>query len=312
MEKLNNKRFESFKEAVLDGAEFVVITHKNCNDGLGVYLCCLSHCRDNNLADPTVIYMNYSDTLDLSLIEGKHVLIGDFSFDLETMKKIEEVAADYVLLDHHESARALEDLDNCYIDTTRSGAALVSVYLLEYMPLLIALIEDRDLWKFSIMHSKEINTALSTIDRNDIERWMILLRHDDLVYDLKDMGCGILTYQDNVVKSIISSSKLTIKKWKQYEVPFINTTTLISEIGSELAKTYPFAVMYFITGSEIVFSFRSSPTGVDLLELKVPRGHRNAAGRSIPLSDINLNELFATDNTGAYEDIGAYLEELLG
>jgi len=83
-------------------------------------------------------------------------------------------------------------------------------------------------------------------------------------------------------------------------VPMINNSYLISEVGNVLANQYPFSIQYFITGDSIVFSFRSTDAGVDLMTLGYPKGHRNAAGMSAKLKDIDLNYLLSTDDVGKY------------
>jgi len=281
-----------------------VITHANCMDGFGVYLSCMYFAYTNNIKLPSVMYMNYGDNLDIDKLKDSNVIIGDFSFDKETLLRINNISNMLIVLDHHESASmVLNDLPFCKFDNTKSGARLVYEYLFntKRVPLLIEYIEDRDLWLWEKDYSKEISAYLSILDKSDLDLWINLLQNEAYLLSTINIGNGILTYQEQSVKSKCKNAEDNLVSWcGEYTVPFINTTTLISEIGNKLSEEYPFAIMYFITNDSIVFSFRSSDKNIDLTKLSLPRGHKHAAGRSFLLKDIDLNILFTAYDVGSY------------
>ena len=72
-----------------------------------------------------------------------------------------------VVIDHHKTARAaLSDLNDpnvdVHFDMEHSGAVLAWKYFFpgEPIPRLIKHVEDRDLWKFEMYGTREINSAL--------------------------------------------------------------------------------------------------------------------------------------------------------
>lgn len=85
-------------------AESLVIYHANCADGFGAAYC--AWCALGNSA--TYLPVQYKDSNHngeiLQQVAGKDVFILDFSFPKEVMKKIIELAASVVWLDHHKSA----------------------------------------------------------------------------------------------------------------------------------------------------------------------------------------------------------------
>jgi hypothetical protein len=121
-------------------------------------------------------------------------------------------------------------------------------------------------------------------------------------------GFAIVAYQNNIIDSVndkLDKGKVRLVAFEGYRVPMYNSSHLISEIGNMLTQEFPFSIQYFITDTEIVFSFRANGE-VDLTKLNVPRGHPNAAGRGFKLDEVDLNIL-------KYEnfDIGAYLAEMI-
>lgn len=312
IEMFQNEHAVAFKEKLKESDKgIVLITHKNCNDGYGcacLYLDFLSKFRPD--IEPKIIYIQYANNLNLDDyfmpidIEDKLVIIADFSFELKHLEVIDNIASDMILIDHHDSAaKLLPNVPKCYINQEMSGAGLFEYFLFPTRTPnpLIAYIQDRDIWTWRLPDSKEVNAGISLYSHQDHFKTAYdasSYHGSDFIAGVKLIGTGILDYQNNHINKVTSSNKIKMVKWGNLTVPFINTTTLISEIGNELAKVYPFAIMYFITGTEIVFSFRS--TDMNLLKLGVPRGHKAAAGRSIPLKDINLNYLFATEQVGEY------------
>ena len=102
---------------------------------------------------------------------GRDVYIVDFSFSREVLTMIAEDANYVLVLDHHKTAEeALENWGDkpvnmeIVFDMKKSGAGLtwdrfskglkVSAYLINY-------IEDRDLWRFALWGSKEINAYIA-------------------------------------------------------------------------------------------------------------------------------------------------------
>ena len=128
-------------------AKRVVISHKDCNDGLGAAAAVLFGTE----SPVEVIFVDYKlDNLDeiTELIKGAMVLVCDFSFRKDTHIKLSQIC-DLQVIDHHESPIAeLKEFNNVIIDKRNSGAVLA--YHAMHQPLDIPapykLIEDRDLF----------------------------------------------------------------------------------------------------------------------------------------------------------------------
>lgn len=109
-------------------------------------------------------------------VSGMDVVIVDFSWPRATLLEMKKKAKSLVVLDHHQTAQAeLQGLDFCVFDMEKSGARLAWEWVIEknpkfhllpdnaplhYVPVLVAMVEDRDLWRFDLPYSREINAAL--------------------------------------------------------------------------------------------------------------------------------------------------------
>lgn len=301
-----NENLKDFTRKYLPLADSIVlITHDSCNDGNACELVLRNYCKLNNPGMILNVFKRqYNTPLDID-VEDQIVVIADFSYDLETMMYIEEHAKAFIMIDHHESSLPLMESfpDNCY-STVEPYCGAELLYMLlngehTVRPSMLDYIGDRDVWRWLEPDSKEVNAYLSMYikDMNKLTE-LYNLSDTEFINTCLTSGGAIAEYQTQHINKVVNSNKIKLVNWGKYEVPFINTTTLISEIGNELAMKYPFAIMYFITGTEIVFSFRS--TSINLPSLGVPRGHKFAAGRSISLNDINLNYLLYTKEVGTY------------
>ena len=286
-----------------NGNEILHITHGNCTDGAASSLAVdefyfnLENIENNSFKRIHGVYDRFSNNKPNT--KGKHVIITDFSYSREVMEAIAEDAASVMLIDHHVSAQKdIGDLEYCYFDIEHSGGYLTwLIFMGEDVPELIRYIEDRDIWKWKLPYSKEINTGIALLGK-DSDVLKVYLHEDMESHHQK--GIVVLEYMESLITSKTRKNKVKLVNWGEYKVPLINNSTLISEVGNALAMKHPFSIQYFITKDEIVFSFRSTDAGVDLMTLNFCKGHRNAAGRSIDLEDINLNKLFSLEDVSEY------------
>jgi oligoribonuclease NrnB/cAMP/cGMP phosphodiesterase (DHH superfamily) len=106
--------------------------------------------------------------------QGSRLYILDFSYDRGTMLFLAKRVHALTVLDHHKTAQeALQDFaDECVangldvphivFDMGKSGARLAWEHfrLGEQCPWLVRMVEDRDLWKWELPHSREVNAAI--------------------------------------------------------------------------------------------------------------------------------------------------------
>lgn len=293
--------------------QHICIYHKNCADGFGAALAVKHHWDAHGVPESSREFVpaHYGDTPPD--VNGKNVTIVDFSYPRETLLQMYKTAESILVIDHHKTAREnLDGIDFCIFDMEQSGAMLAwkalsplchSEGVMEKsetfnVPGLIKYIQDRDLWEWKLPQSKEVSAALQSLPMT-FEDWEPYLNNDNIA-DLKIQGEAILRYQEQQIAKIVNS-KLPMTELAGYTVPCINTTTLISEIGNEISKGYPFAVMYFDTEDKRVYSLRSAEDGVDVSEIAKlfgGGGHKHAAGFSVQYNEPhNLNTPIKKQNT---------------
>jgi len=271
--------------------KLLCIYHKNCADGFGSAVAVNQWALSIN-RQCEFIPAHYGDIPPD--VTNREVLIVDFSYPREILLEMQAKSSKITVIDHHKSAQKdLEGLDFCFFDMERSGAVSTWLSLFPYraVPRLLEYIQDRDLWQWKLSGSKEVSAALQTIDQT-FEAWDKYLL-DDNIYKLIAQGHEILKYQQHCVKKIITSDGITMQNIAGYNVPCINTTHLISEIGNDLAKNQPFCALYFETGDKRIYSLRSAPNGIDVSDIAKlfgGGGHQHAAGFSIEKYNYDLSQ----------------------
>jgi len=265
------------------------IYHKNCADGFGAALAVKKY-ADINKFQCEFIPAHYGDTPpDVS---GKDVFIVDFSYPRETLLELKEKAKSIKVIDHHKTAQKdLQDLDFCVFDMNYSGAVLTweTIFCTGRVPLLFKYIQDRDLWRWDMENSKAVSAGLQQL-KQEFHLWERYLIAGNIP-ELIETGNIILEYQNKQIEKIINS-EVQLTNIAGHNVPCINTTTLISEIGNELAKGQPFCAMYFETADKRIYSLRSDSNGIDVSEIAKKfggGGHFHAAGFSVDKPPVNLS-----------------------
>jgi uncharacterized protein len=261
----------------------LVLYHANCWDGF-----CAAWAFHRADPDAEFVPMQYGDTPPD--VTGRDVYVLDFSFKRDVLLTMKAAARSLLVLDHHKTAEAeLAGLDFCTFDMNKSGGRLTWEFLAEHgnvhpiAPWLVDYTEDRDLWRWSLPKSKEINSALRTYSL-DFDVWDCL-HSDPATRDrLIDEGMAILRAEQAIIESHVKNAHETTIDG--HKVLCVNATTLISEIAGELAKDRPFGVCWFEgDNNERVYSLRSRDGGIDVSEIAKAHGgggHRNAAGFRVP------------------------------
>lgn len=182
---------------------------------------------------------------------GRVVIIVDFSYPLEMMKKIADEAVSLVVLDHHKTAQeALSEFAKNSPENTRvifdmnySGAGLAYLYYFGTedetgpRPWLVAYVEDRDLWRFSLDDTKVINAYIGTIPF-DFSAWdeAELLDLTQAFLHGRGAAAKVAQYVAEVRKNAI---------WITFEghlVPIVNAPQVdISELVGALAEGHPYS-----------------------------------------------------------------------
>ena len=274
----------------------ILITHESCADGLCCAIAFQKYCDDNNITGTAIYFVNYG-RINLPDVTNRNVIIADFSFDKNIMQDMYSKAKNMIVLDHHETAKKnLEGLDFCTFNMDKSGAQLLWGYLFdEPEPDLVKYIGDRDLWRWVLPHSREFSAGFQLLPHSDIRDNYKYYLTEDGINDTIKAGEVILQYQNNIISGIVHRTTKYSTQFviDGYSVFCINNSQNISEVGNELSLDMPFSAQYFITDDSIVFSLRSSGSGVNVADVAKKYGgggHPAAAGFSVKLKDIDLNK----------------------
>lgn len=266
------------------------IYHGNCADGFGAAWAVRKALGD--IAFHPGVYQDAPpDVTDCD------VLLVDFSYKRQVLLEMAESARSILILDHHKTAVAdLVDLPSnvtAVFDMERSGARITWDHFFpnEEPPALLLHIEDRDLWRFALARTREIQANVFSYPYN-FQVWDELMAAN--VADLAKEGEAIERKHFKDIDELIGvvTRRMVIGG---HNVPVANLPyTLTSDAGHKLAKGEPFGVCYWDTPAGRVFSLRSTDDGLDVSEIAKQYGgggHRNASGFRLDYSAAQALEL---------------------
>ncbi len=271
-------------------AKTLVIYHANCLDGFGAAVAAQRYFAARGIEADYYAAKHGHEPPDCS---GREVYIVDFSYRRDTLKQICNVAEEVTILDHHVTAR--DDLDGLadeflnltvVFDMERSGAVITWEHLhTTPVPQLLLHVQDRDLWRFKLDGSDEINTALMSHPFT-FDLWQALIDDPQRLAQLRNEGQTLNRFRRQLVDQYkMRAVQGTVAG---YQVPVVNAPhVIISDLLGELAEGHPFAAGYQDMGTRRSWSLRSRKEGgVDVAKVAEQfggGGHRNAAGFSTDL-----------------------------
>lgn len=246
------------------------------------------------------------------------VFIVDFSYKTHILEGIASIYPDLTVIDHHKSA--LPELQawlpeqsvnpgagSYFFDLEQSGCGL-TWELFHYneeldsdsgemlacptpCPEILLYVQDRDLWRFELEHSKEINAYIATMPET-FEEW-------DNFYLPEAYTCGkaVIAFQNAQIQKrlkdvIVRDFAVTTYPGCIFTVPFINASENISELGEAMCLAYPdapFSVSYCDRADgKRSYSLRSR-NGFDVSVVAKAfqgGGHFSASGFTLAAPDI--------------------------
>ncbi len=270
----------------------IIIYHGGCHDGF-----CGAWLLSKLYPDATFLPYQYGMYPPTSaVVEGQDVIIVDFCFGVSEMLKLISQAKSLLCFDHHHTvSHDLRDLPQVIFDLEQSGARLVWDYFAEQLEAkfppneitaiksshwLVDYTEDRDLWRWELSHSREVNAGLR-LAKFDFEEWDRL----NLTQCRFD-GEVLLKYFDQRVESAVKKARMIAIEtdFGSYFVPCVTESNphLISVVGEALSglPKAPFGMTYFHEADQFVFSLRSR-NGFDVSAIAAAfggGGHKAAAG----------------------------------
>ncbi|MHB1563928.1 MAG: DHHA1 domain-containing protein [Leptospirillum sp.] len=277
------------KKSSLEQAPVVVFYHQDCSDGFGAALS--AWLRHEGKKPITLTPLSYGDPLP-SLPSGSDVYILDFSLPVTVFLELRKNNLRVSMIDHHQTAqenygKTFEEDPDIIFDMNHSGAALAWLHFHPgtELPALIRYIEDKDLWRWNLPGSLEINSALASypMDFALWNRFLVELESSPPENtDLYKEGSAILRYQGRLLDQAIRNTG-TLGRLDGGEVGFfVNSPILNSEIGGR-AKTLNNMVGIWSVKPDgrVSYSLRSSESGPDVSRIAQRfggGGHKRAAG----------------------------------
>lgn len=276
---------------MINSERTICIYHANCCDGMGAAW--VVHKALNENDDVEFIAANYQG--ELPEVKDAHVIIVDFSFKQDQMREIAKQANSVLVIDHHKTAQAEliplieQGIIHGVFDMEKSGAMLAWNYFFpnEDPPRLIEHIQDRDLWKFELVGTREIQAALYSYPM-EFELWDELMETDTGKLYLE--GVAIDRAHKKNVNGLVEFCSYQ-SSIAGFLVPTLNCNYMFaSDAGNILAKDAPFSATYQETECYRKYSLRSVDGGMDVSEIASKfggGGHKHAAGFKIAIEDLH-------------------------
>lgn len=287
-----------------------VIYHSPCNDGDTGAMIAKRFFKEKSIEN--VIFHATSIGKPLpNDIEGKNILLIDFAYPKDILQKLISLAKEVLILDHHKTN--MEDLNEIpsyqkVFNMELSGATLAWNYFYpeKPVPLLVKMIEDRDLWKKNIKGSDDLSNYLYA-HPSDFDLLESLLDENNLEGAIsKGIAFRELNnfYVDNFAKW--ATIRFMQIKDQFYLVAHSDCgiASITSDLGACLLKNYPivdFAAVYYINNytDGTSFSLRSTDKNTDVSQIAKHfngGGHRNASGLKVSYTTNHLPGIMIDNN----------------
>lgn len=274
----------------------IIAFHVQCPDGFAAAY--VGHLK---YPDAELLPLDHGAALDMEQFRDRNVLMLDFS--LRTREQNDELARItkyFHIYDHHKTAEAvLAGAEYATFDMDRSGAGLAWDFLFgrdqltirsdvywKDRPWWVSYVEDRDLWRFKLPNSVEVNDYIMTFEYT-VESWAKMTQSNP--HNAATAGENIRLQVEKYVREASKQAQrgsLSLNG-KTYSVLIVNVPYLnTSEVGNELSKTADIGVGWFERGDGMLqFSLRSRGD-IDVSEVAKAfngGGHQHAAGFQVSL-----------------------------
>lgn len=312
------------KQKLKNRSYHFVIYHVNCSDGIAAKWA-VTHCTNDD-ACCIGIEAGTSNTLDLSQFTDKNVIFVDVSPDEHTFNEIIKIARYVTIIDHHDGSKTLfsnmldchdeileyqQDNFYIYINNKYSACQLAwDIFMSIKRPWFINYIADRDLWKWKMESSKDINMAMYNEKLIcDSGFRQMLCYETKQIKELAVKGAIINKPHNDEVERICStaSPRKTLIDDVEYNVWLVTCTNFFkSDVGNKLCNTPletdlmpDFSIIWQKdpSANNIWISLRGN-NKVDLVAISKHfdskgGGHFNASGFTLYNSDVdNIDSLF--------------------
>lgn len=229
-------------------------------------------------------------------VVGKRCIIVDFAYSPEILRTMIEDSEEFVLLDHHKTAKeaGVGDLPGCHLDMQRSGAGLAWDYFFHgNRPKIVDYVEDRDLWRWKLKNSRAISAYISCQKQSFIE-WDRVSGELEYAYDIvRGKGQAILDAENTHIDTLMADAYFAnFNGHDNVLVVNCGIDRFNSEIGNRAARHEDAdfgLVWHHKEDGRVKISFRSTEEKTDVSVVAQELGgggHRNAAAAYVRLEDF--------------------------
>jgi oligoribonuclease NrnB/cAMP/cGMP phosphodiesterase (DHH superfamily) len=264
-----------------------VLYHGDCPDGFGAAYA-FHKFYSKTYTEPKYVPMKYRDQLPTNIATGDHVYMLDYSIPKAEIEKLRIAGVGVTVIDHHKTAEEdLKDVPGCIFNMDKSGATMAWQYMFgdAPVPALLAYVEDGDLWRFDLPHSRDVRAWIRSFPY-EFEAWRGMeVALEQLPYSVFQQGEALRRLEGQQVAQMTAPDRVQMLPIGDIQVPVVNAAVLYSEVGEALNKKYPqypFSAYWFkrADGKE-QWGLRTQKDDVDVSMVARQYGgggHRKASG----------------------------------
>ena len=221
----------------------VIIYHGKCPDGFGGAYAAWKKFGDS----AEYIPVQYSKPIPEHM-SGRDIYFVDFCYERERMDELAKVAKSITVLDHHEGVQDVATTFPGVFDARRSGASITWAYFHPETPVpyFIHLLEDYDLFRFSLPDTKACNAYL-TLEPYDFERWdeiATVMNDPGQRESMLSIGRIYAEHTDKLVEHIAASAEPVAFEGHTVYLSGSGVQAFTDFVGNKLAREHPpFALM---------------------------------------------------------------------
>ena len=262
--------------------EPLVIYHASCFDGFTA-----AWIAWRMMPDCELMPAHYGDDPPgLEKVLDRDVYVLDFSYPREALMMLKSVTKSLTVLDHHKSAEeACKGLSYCTFNMNKSGARMAADYFMGQtmlLPWIIESVQDRDLWRFWLKDTKDINAYLQSIDMT-MENWEEVAFRSRI--NVAEEGEPIRRYIEKTARDAARHARFGHDE-RGRRVIILNASWNVSDTAHFMLEQNPhaeYALCFFqVDNGNWVHSLRSRPDEVDVSIIAAASpgggGHACAAG----------------------------------
>ncbi len=267
----------------------IILYHGNCPDGFSGAWAAWKKFGDS--ADYIGI-QHHKATSILEELINKEIYFIDFCYPPDIIKNLIKNNKRVTVIDHHVTAKDVAVITQEHsFDIDQSGAVLAWKYFHpnEPVPTLLKHVEDIDLWKFKILHTREVSNFLETV-AFDFQKWDEVVEKMDNPSEnqkIVDNGKIIGSYKESLIKKLVDSYSEEVNFAGHKTLAANGPSFFSSDLGSALVKKMPpIGIVWSKKDGKIIVSLRSDGT-IDVAEIAQKfggGGHKAASGFTIELN----------------------------